>query len=238
VILHLRKLFFGLVLVTAFTKTEIHTIRELSEVLAVVGDQGEDSLFIFDIDNTLWRGEKLEATDEWFRAKWTALAQQGLSVDEIKAIILPLYDAAQEQTSVKLVDDCLYKVLDCLKHKNMQFLLATTRGRARTVAATKRQLADLALSFVQTKPGFDKEYTFPETGSCACYTDGILFADGVNKGIMLQLFFDRVGHVPTRIFFVDDSLKNVKDVELFAQQRDIAFDGFYFTRVADELVKQ
>jgi len=237
VVVRLRTLLFGLLLVTAFTKTEIHTIQALSETLAVVGDQGEGSLFLFDIDDTLIRGEN-EATDQWFRSQWTELAQRGLSAEEIKTILLPLYDTAQEKTAVKPVDEHLYQLLDHLDQKHVQRIVVTTRGRARTVTSTKRQFADLSLSFVQTKPGFDTEYTFPETGTCACYTDGILFADGLNKGVVLQLLFDRIGYAPTHIYFIDDSLKNVKDVELFAQQKGILFDGFYFTRVADELAKQ
>lgn len=221
--------------ITIFPK--IYEIDSLRTIEAYIGSDAKE-LVLFDIDDTLIRGIKEEATHQWFCKNMEKLLKSGLSPTEAKKVILPTYIAAQRVTRVQLIDEDLPAILNRLRLKNVSIAVITLRGQKLLIDATFRQFADVGISFCNESQQWQRSFKFAPLTGDTYYRDGILFCDGNNKAKVLKIFFDTIDYHPTHIVYVDDDRKNIESIEQLAHELQIRFDGFYFLRVAHGLVKK
>ena len=90
-------------------------------------------------------------------------------------------------------------------------------------------LAELGIDFSSTQlspsPLFFSMLP-PFRGSYPLYRNGILYSNGLDKGIVLDFFIEQLGISPQRILFIDDSLQNLESVAEAAASKYIDFVGF------------
>ncbi len=223
------------------SKGRINENSYMKDVLKVVG-KGSQELVIFDLDKTSFEVLAEEATESWFFSNLKALMREGYSEQSAKAMLLPLIEEAQCKAMVRLVDPCFIEVMRELRARKVRVIALTARTGKMLARATFRQLRDVGISFDQplctdtsVQDLWQVGCEFPELCEDVFYQDGVLFVDGKDKGLVLELFFQKIGYCPGHIVFVDDSINNVKAVQKMAERLKIAFDGFHFTHVDDRL---
>lgn len=232
-----RSAIFLTICLNISAQAEIHEIDSLAQILDYVGT-GKTELIIFDIDDTLIRGLKREATHQWFCDQMQELIATGLTAQQAADAILPIYTAAQCVTEVQLIDEQAPTVLQELSDRGVLRLELTARGRAPMVDATFRQFADMGISCVQENEKWEQVFTFAPLPGETLYKNGVLFCDGPrNKSPALEIFFTRMNYLPEHIVFIDDELGNIQVLEQLAEKLHIRFDGFHFLRVKHGLVK-
>lgn len=63
---------------------------------------------------------------------------------------------------------------------------------------------------------------------CPTFKDGILCCDIFPKSECLELFLKQIHWIPEKIVFIDDSLKNLVDVEAFCKREGIKYIGIQY----------
>ena len=122
-------------------------------------------------------------------------------------------------------------LIDELQNKNICVLGLTTRNIDFVFCAIK-QLDSLNIDFQKTSP-LKKTIYFEEA---ILYRKGILFANGANKGQVLDKFFKKIKFFPKSIVYFDDKLKYIKEVEKFCENYKIPYLGFRYGFL-DEKIK-
>lgn len=217
------QLFFGHAI-----KSCLHELDSFKELLAFVQDE-QEALWIFDIDNTL-----LVACDDSFSEReffegLQQLVAQGIPRDQAKRIQVQKNAEYQYRAPVLRTDDTIFLLKDELAKVGAHCIALTARTPvAGLIAATFRQLHELNLEFDQPEGLWSGWYVFHEVGADTFYGQGVLFADGQDKGLVLEAFLNSVGYMPKHIYFIDDSLSNLKAVAAMAARLGIAYDGFCF----------
>lgn len=224
----MKKYFILIFLFCSFLFAEVIDIKTLSEVS---DDINQYELIIFDIDNTIVEPLQLFGSDEWFYYTLSKYQKEGF--DYKKALDKTLFDwyEIQSVTKVKFVEDKMKVFIQNLQDKKIKLIGLTTRGSDLAFSSIK-QLDSLNVDLSQTSPYNQK--LFFENG--IIYKKGILFADGKNKGEVLNCFFKKVGFFPKSIVFFDDKLKHVLEVENFCKSNNIKFMGYRYGFL-DEKVK-
>lgn len=216
----------------------LHTYIRETDSLADIVDMGDqNTLVIFDLDDTLIRGFGA-ATDEWFRTHVKELVDTGKPTSEAIDMVLPAYTAAQCTTRVQFVENSAPEILTKLRTRKIRTIALTSRGRKELFAATFRQFSDLGITFIQEDPAWQRIVTLEPLRGETRYQDGVIFCDGNNKGTTLEVFFERLGYRPAHIIFIDDSLSNLQAVEKLAEKLHIRFNGLHYVRVQHGLLDQ
>lgn len=222
-------LIFSCTLTSLFSFSHsVQEIDSLTEIVHLAAHADNQWLFIFDLDNTLIRAYEEQATDEWFFNNVKQLRSLGRSFTEACEETLPPYTAAQNNSSVRVLNSLIFEIIDTLFNRGSHCIALTSRGREDLIEITIRQLNEAGIVFKQNEPIWQK--SFPLISARTRYCNGIIFCDGKDKGQMLDLFLKEVGYHPTTIVFVDDSLRNISAVEQFTTNNGLEFFGFHFTR--------
>ncbi len=195
-----------------------------------------ETLFIFDYDNVLVQGKSDYGFDVWFCSVLSELEKSGLSREEAKDKLFPIYENIQKTADVIPVQDSARTLIDDLKNDGYSVMILTIRSFC---------LADIVFRQLRSIDIDIKRNSIPEAGInkdlskvSATYFDGILFCDGLHKGDALKLFLQGKSDLKVKkIVFVDDKLKNVESVKATAQDLGIKFVGIRYGRT-DERVKQ
>ena len=114
---------------------------------------------------------------------------------------------------------------------------------------TIEKLEDLRITKLK-KLGYDFHASWPHLESkifnqftpkkpkrIPAYKEGIVFVCRHNKGDLLKAFLDYSGYKPTKIIFVDNKLRNIKDVAAYARSVNIPYVGFEYVAVAERASK-
>ncbi len=73
----------------------------------------------------------------------------------------------------------------------------------------------------------------PYNGHYPLFKNGVLFTNRQPKGKVLVAFMKRVGWMPNKILFIDDSMEQLKSVESAAQALGVEFIGFHYIAAAE-----
>lgn len=217
-------------------KNMIIETPDISDILKHMSSSGEESenqiLLIFDLDETVMRVLEHEATGEWFSNEQTRLMQLGKSADDAKKFLLPVHITAYHKTAVEIMDTSIYEIFKILRTHNTKIMALTAREGHALAEPTFRQLRDINLAFAENNDdAWQNTLLFPEIpDKDALFSQGILFTGGTDKGTILNLFLQKIKYFPSKIIFIDDSLKNVQSVQSFAQNNDLAFVGLHYTK--------
>lgn len=171
-------------------------------------------------------------SDEWVDYSFKKKAEEGISSDELRKSVIETWEAVQVLTKMRLIEEDAPSVVASLQEKGFPVMILTTRGDS-VSRATRLQL--LSAGIDMTKSPVHKDALFLQHLPDVHFVDGILFANGRNKGACLISFLHQIGYTPKRILFIDDkqaSLKSVEEVE----KEGITFLGLRYT-CADSIVR-
>lgn len=221
-----------LLLVLKLESNSIYDSHSIKEVFNVINkNPNKKILVLLDIDNTIARGVKSYATDEYFSFKVEKNLKSGKDINYSINSVLPDYYYIQFYSELELIEPDALDTLNKLKKLGVDYMSLTARGLY-IAERTLDQLKNVGISF-----DFHPNETFVlNMQHPAFFKEGILFCGLNEKGDALVSFLDRVGYRPDMVIFFDDKIKNLKVVEEAMIKREIEFIGIRYS-ACDKLVK-
>jgi hypothetical protein len=212
---------------------DVYSINELPKFL-----KDEDSLIVFDIDNTLMEPVQSIGSDQWFDKRIKKF--RDLGCDERLAFSKTYDEWHKIQTvcDVKLVENDTKEIVDKVK-KKFPVIALTTRGFQDSYN-TVTQLESLGIVF-SSKPYIAEEAFFKNGSQNVAFTGvlflkGILFTNNAHKGEALFKLLDAFGKKPKSIVFINDKRSHLEQVEESTGKRSVSFIGLRYG-YTDEKVK-
>lgn len=216
-----------------------HAAKEKGEILVV-----------FDIDDTLLESDSFVGGDTWYnwqRGKTLKSTGTGeITIDDVDKVTC-LFSKLGMLYELGTYHATEPKAADFVKHLAKFDLMALTSRSPDYRGGTERELKRAGFDFenahLLSKSNalaydfFDGNNTRPVS-----YQNGIIMSTGLNKGEVLIDLLDKIGHHYAAIFFVDDSRKNVTDMEKSWKDRSTELRIFHYTgvdkRISPENVHQ
>ena len=228
----LRSIFWLLITCSTFLNGIILEIENLDKFEEVVQKLGCKSLVLFDVDYTLLtpKDASLKPCGKDLRRKYL----HGLDPKQREYLQSILALESEEE----LIDSSLPLLIKRLQ-KNKIHLIGLTALETGEYGKIK-QLEDWRINQLKKfKIDFSSEfqgYNPIHLTECTSYNNhyplfknGVIFSNRQSKGEVLAIFLQKIGWMPNKIVFIDDSINQIKSVELAAEKLDIAFIGFHYT---------
>lgn len=228
--------FFLILFFAAILHAKIVDIYHITDLLAFLKE--EDSLVVFDIDDTLMEPVQTIGSDRWFYNRMKKLAKEGCSQREALVKTYDEWLKIQTVCDMKLVENEAKKVFDTVQEK-FNAIALTTRGFDASYN-TLTHLEDLGIVF-DKKPYISEEIFFINMKNNGIYPGvlflkGILFTNNSHKGEALFKFLESFNKKPKTIVFVNDKRSHLEEVEESSNKRNVPFIGLRYG-FSDEKVK-
>ncbi len=183
-------------------------------------EYNKNTLVVFDIDNTVATQHGYFG-DAWFSKMLADELSKGKSVFDV----LPTYFHAQINTWLVPGEPTALPLIENLQNNGITVIALTARDY-HILYRTFEQLQRIGVDFSATSP--HKPFQPYGTHEPALYEGGIIFAGGHDKGEVLLHWLDQMKYNPTKIIFIDDKLKNIRSVQLAAQENKYPFVGIRY----------
>lgn len=220
-------LFRVLTFAALLTATCVHAvIFESNNITDILPYVEQDTLVIFDLDDTIFRTPSMLGNDAWFNYQVETKVQQGFSYNQATQETLPLYMIIQYFSQLEIVDPKTPAFIADLQNKNIKVMALSARSIG-LMETTKYELLNLGVFFAKNPPA-TSEFSLGITHK-AYYSDGILFGANNNKGTLLLQFFDDIQYHPNKVVFVDDKRSHLEAIESATQSRGITFVGLRYS---------
>ena len=213
-----------------FFKTEVLKNKE----------QKEDVLVIFDIDDTLLEASRFVGSNKWYawqRGKTGVIDTSGkpLKIKEeekyncIAGTLGTLFDLGNTDKTQADAD----KILAELQQYNLMILTSRSVGfRGPTRRDLKKHNFNLSKSHLMDD-SLGLSYVFDDgvRASDVTYLHGVVMSSGLNKGLVLHDLLDKLNKKYKAIYFVDDSQKNIIQMQQAWEQSETRVSIFHYTKV-------
>lgn len=195
-----------------------------------------DSVIAIDIDNTILRPTKVEdlGSDQWFRKILQRAFEKIPQRPHALNSAIKLHQNVQKLITVKPVEADTPNIIKILQDLKLTTLVVTARKYSFS-EVTFKQLNDAGLSFSQDKN--EKPFAFWMNGKRVAYRNGVLFCDGVDKGLCLVEYLKRKRHVSREIVMLDDSIDNLENVRKVMQSENYNFHGLRYNHLDERVSK-
>ena len=176
---------------------------------------GDRVLVALDIDNTLLAMEQDLGSDQWFY--WQQdLEQQNPCSPQLVNGRLEVQGALYYASAMRPTQADAAQQVRRMQDAGLKVIGLTARGSDYRLA-TFRELRRNGFSLWKTawppQAGFADEFTPEGLARPVRYEDGVLFAAGQDKGLVLQALFNRSGvGQPVLVVMVDDKRANLQEV--------------------------
>ncbi|MCB9253279.1 MAG: DUF2608 domain-containing protein [Bdellovibrionaceae bacterium] len=201
-------------------------VHRTDVMLEPVGAIDGDSLLVVDLDNTVFESAQMLGSAQWFEYLLGTLKKNGLSAREAYQQALHQWVQIQNATEVRPVEASTPNFLRGLQTMGIRVMALSARP-PEVARRTFEQLANVGVDF--TRPSvFAKDLPMAFKRADALYTQGVLFADRLDKGGVLAAFFDRIQYRPKRVVYVDDQLQNVESVARAMKKIGVVFEGYRY----------
>lgn len=207
---------------------EIKTMNELTKYV------DNNTLLIFDLDNTVVAPNQTLGSDQWYEYNVKKYEAQGL--DKNAAVDRSLVDwtRVQKITKIKPVEDITPGIILKLQNSGIKTMGLTARPED-LAEATVRQLSSIGVNLGRN-PVTNIDILDPSNGNFL-FQYGIIFLGPKHtKGEVLVEFMKLQNLTPKKIVFVDDKAKHVKSVEKELTKLSIPYIGLRYG-AADKDVK-
>lgn len=194
---------------------QIHEIQNFDSIFkfAVDDDCEEESLFIYDLDNTvLTYGHDL-GTDQWFEHYLRKRISKGMTHQEAKKYTLEqLTRFAETIKDLRPVEPNIPDIIRSFQGRGCQSMILTSRGDY-LKQATENQLKDPSINLSFNAGRFKDLEIALEIGNGALLSNGVAYAAGQHKGLALLEILNKINFFPKKIIFIDDKKYNHEQVQ-------------------------
>jgi hypothetical protein len=204
------------------------SLQECATIAGVVPYITEDTLVVFDIDDTLLHTRQMFGSSVWFDTTF-----QRTATAEARQELIELSEAILTVTDVEPMEEITSQEVTKLQHMHVPVMAMTSRsGNIRTV--TTRQLHSLGIDFLHSAPTSVLFSLQNVPGST--FSQGILFTSGGHKGVALKEFLRQIQQFPKKIIYVNDRPAPLEEVASVLGD-SLEYIGLRYLP-ADELSKQ
>ncbi|MCF7852526.1 MAG: DUF2608 domain-containing protein [Simkaniaceae bacterium] len=201
-------------------------IIEIKEMKEAFQEIDQDTLIIFDIDNTLIEPIQELGNDQWFRHRIRVHELHGSSSDDALERALAEWMSVQCITEVKLVEPGIDQLIQDLQNKGHMMLGLTTRGLG-MATRTAYQLQSLGIDLSKSVPS-KEDYLF-ENGHSCLFRHGIIFTANSHKGNALEKLLTHLKLTPKKIIFINDKYSHMIPVDEKCEELKIPFIGYRYS---------
>lgn len=206
---------------------EIHHIDDIRPYVT------KNTLCLFDIDDTLIDPPISLGSSTW--RNWVKAKLTGYTTD------FTLYDALTlhiaKMVPYKTVEPHTALLISDLQANGIPVFAFTARGRTQWYTTdlegidrfTYDQLKNVGIDFTKTTVPAELQAINPDY-----FYNGIIFAQHIKKGDLLQYLLNDLNYSPSKVIFVDDKLDQVKSVEATLKEMGVPFIGFWYKRSEED----
>lgn len=180
----------------------------------------QDILVVFDFDNTLMAMNQDIGSDQWYNWQSKVIAENNKKekMFNSKSELFEAHYKIFALGSMHPVEADTVKIVKKIQNQKIKTFILTSRGSGYR-NDTEMELDQVDLSFKESSVGPEGGYPsrfIPEGTDLKkeiSYMDGILMGSGQDKGILLKYILDKTKTKFKVIIFIDDTLKNIENVE-------------------------
>ena len=170
-----------------------------------------DSWLVLDLDNTVYECIKELGSDQWFTCFMEYAAKITIDKAEAFNLVIAIYDAVQYYVTHKVVEPNIINIINAFQAIGIPVLGLTARSN-RISVITQHQLKSLGIDFSRCWDSLP--FTLGQVNNqTPIFHDGIIFCDGLDKGMCLDLFFKRTRLMPKAVVMADDKEKHLLAVK-------------------------
>ena len=217
------------------TTTNYATINKL--VTELTNKYGKSEvLVVLDIDNTILTSTTDLGGDVWYQWQREKLNIKPTEEQKVACLFEDAIGLLYELNPMYLTEPEVPSFIDEWQLNEIAVFALTSRS-PKYRAATERELTRSAINFTKTAPRPAGEklpvYRY-KTKRELSYMQGIMMTTGMNKGIMLKHILEKTSCEYKAIVFVDDSEKNVSNLEAEFANTQIDMTIFHYTKVIED----
>jgi len=207
-------------------------IIETKNIFDIETHKDEDTLIIYDIDNTLIEPQQTLGSDQWFSHHFFELKKHLKNEEAALEKALSHWLAIQTLSTMKEVQEGTAQLIKKQQNENSLVMGLTTRNYAFS-NCTFDQLRSLGIDLSKTAPN-KKDHYFKKERMVAALK-GILFTSGTHKGDALFAYLDKIKYYPKKIVFINDKKSHLIPVEESCNERNIPFVGLRYGYVDEKV---
>ncbi len=223
------------------TKTFVGIEQLISEKKALVG--AENLLVVYDFDNTLMAMNQDIGSDQWYN--WQSeLIREKKTKDAVALTRGELFEVHYKISALgkmHIVEPTIPKFVKTIQQMKIKSIVLTSRGPILR-NDVENELASADLEFKSSAFGPEGGYasTFVPEGlenpREVSFMDGIVMGSGQHKGKILSAVLKKAGAKFKVIVFVDDTLKNIENMEATLKD-EVELITFYYTHEQERVDK-
>jgi hypothetical protein len=223
-----KKLFSAFCILFSLSATldaKSHLI-ESADISHVFHHLEEDTLFVFDLDNTLIETAQHLGSDQWFTYQYDQYAKDGFTHDQIIEVLFPRWVEILHWTQMSLVDPAIPNLLAEMQGKDVA-VIGLTKRLPELAPRTFAHIEPFEIDFSLTAPVKDTIVFDGLNGTLS--QQGIIFVgEGINKGDAMIAYLNQMEKKPKKVVIVDDKMSHVKSVAKAMDSCDIDCIGIRF----------
>lgn len=220
-----------LLLIPLFT-LKPQPIIETHNIAKMLSHVNKNTLVLLDIDNTIIELTQTLGTPQWFSIYYQQKIKEGMTHEQAMKETVHIYVKVNHLSNAKPVDTKTAKIIKNLQKKGITILGLTSRDDSLFETTIKH----LSFAEVDFNTGKFKNFATKLTsGDRSKVQNGIIFTGGQNKGDCLIDFLSKVQWYPKKVLFVDDQLKNIKEVHQGLKKVNIPFKGIRYSFLDEKL---
>ncbi|MES3036864.1 MAG: DUF2608 domain-containing protein [Bdellovibrionota bacterium] len=224
----MKRVLYFILLVAVQASAKIEELKSYSDInLATIT---ENTLVVFDIDNTLLRQDHQIGTHQWGDYMKARAIKNGMPAEQAAAFQHKAFAEIQPYAKVQIVEPKVSKLLKYLKNRNVKHFALTARS-SHIMDTTIKQLGILKHDFASSFPS-QKDTTLLNN----YLREGVIFSGDTPKGELLKLIISNSNVRPDKIVFIDDKLYNLESVEKSFAEETIMLTSYRYS-AADVFVK-
>lgn len=183
----------------------------------------EETLVLFDVDDTLISSSTYLGTVPWRTHVRKKFAEQGCTPQQVEAGLDQFWLFVQPLISVCIVDPKTPEVIAKLQQMGATTLGLTAR-EDKECFYTAKQLASVGVRL------HAPETVYLPLPHPALQHDGVIFCGENKKGAVIDAYFIHEGKLPKKVIFIDDRMEQVRNVEEAIERLGIEFVGVRMSR--------
>ncbi len=210
-----------------FVLNSFASVREIDQFVQASAQIGEGTVVVTDLDNTLIEPKQTIGSAQWYDYLVGNKMREGRTPAQAVNEALSLWVRVQLRTDVLPVEPAIPSFIRGWQDSGA-FVIGLTARPTSLVDTTERQLESVGID-LKRHSLFEREVRLPFKRNDALYANGVIYAGPeLNKGGVLAAFFERIGIRPKKVVFIDDMMKNVKNVERAAKKAGFTFAGLRY----------
>lgn len=218
-----RYILCTLLSVISLSHCDIIDVMQMSEVEKYIT---QDTLVIFDLDNTVMEPVQELGNDQWFYHRFEELKKEG-DPHHVLNDLLSYWHKIMVVTEMKLVESSTPAFIKSLQDQRRFPVMALTTRSMAISQSTLENLQKLGVNFEESSPNKAPIF-FVQGHRYIFYDHGVLFTAGGHKGQALYHFLDTIRYYPKNIVFINDKATHLKEVEVASTDRGVNFIGLRY----------